>query len=91
MISDKGQFYSLEICFGPKMKVKIYDSLKILPFSVAQVAKGFNLPISKLEIDYDEKRENGHVLTKQEVDYLRNDVEIMARALKVLFDQQLTQ
>ncbi len=91
LISDKGQFYSIEICFGSKMKVKIYDSLKILPFSVAQVAKGFDLPISKLEIDYDEKREIGHVLTQQEVDYLRNDVEIIARALKVLFDQQLTQ
>nr|DAI89900.1 MAG TPA: DNA polymerase B [Caudoviricetes sp.] len=95
LISDKGQFYSMEICFKrlgkKKLSLTIYDSLKILPFSVAAVAKGFNLPISKLEIDYNETREKGHILTKQEVDYLRNDVEIMARALQVLFDQGLNQ
>lgn len=94
LISDKGQFYSLEICFERKGKEKdcltIYDSLKILPFSVAAIAKGFNLPISKLEIDYNETREKGHILTKEEVDYLRNDVEIMARALHILFEQGLT-
>lgn len=96
LISDTGQFYSIKIIFEKDIKkkitryVQIYDSLKILPFSVEQVAKGFNLPISKLEIDYNEDREIGHVLTAQEVDYLRNDVEIMARALHVLFNQNLT-
>lgn len=94
LISDKGQFYSMEICFKRKGKEKecltIYDSLKILPFSVAAIAKGFNLPISKLEIDYHETREKGHILTTEEIDYLRNDVEIMARALHILFEQGLT-
>lgn len=93
LISDKGQFYSMEICFERKGKEKksltIYDSLKILPFSVAAIAKGFNLPISKLEIDYNETREKGHVLTKQEIEYLRNDVDIVARALNTLFEQGL--
>lgn len=93
LISDKGQFYSIKIYFEKKGKktnaVTIYDSLKILPFSVAQIAKGFNLPISKLEIDYKEDRPIGHVLSKLEVDYLRNDVEIVARALDVLFQQGL--
>lgn len=95
LISDKGQFYSLEICFNKNEdkteKITIYDSLKILPFSVEAIAKGFNLPISKLEIDYDEKREIGHILTPQEIDYLRNDVEIMSRALLTLFNQDLRQ
>lgn len=95
LISDKGQFYSIEICFNKeedKMeKITIYDSLKILPFSVETIAKAFNLPISKLEIDYDEKREIGHILTQQEIDYLRNDVEIISRALLTLFNQDLRQ
>ncbi len=95
LISDKGQFYSLEICFNKDEekteKITIYDSLKILPFSVEEIAKGFNLPISKLEIDYDEKREIGHILTPQEIDYLRNDVGIMSRALLTLFNQDLRQ
>lgn len=95
LISDKGQFYSISICFykdeDTAQKVEILDSLKILNFKVEDVAKGFDLPIRKLEIDYDEKREIGHKLTTQEVDYLRNDVEIMSRALYILFLQELTQ
>lgn len=93
LISDKSQFYSLEICFYRKGKEKhcltVYDSLKIIPFGVREVAKGFNLPIQKGEIDYNLFREIGHKLTEEEVSYLRNDVEIMARALKVLFEQGL--
>ena len=94
LISDTGLFYSLEICFKTTEKTKnsvtIIDSLKILPFSVAEIAKGFNLPISKLELDYTSFREIGHELTQHEVEYIRNDVDIVARALNVLFEQGLT-
>lgn len=95
LISDQGQHYSIEICFHlddelEPLTVKIYDSQKIIPFSVDDVAKTFGLPISKLHIDYDEFRAVGHELTKEEIDYLHHDVEIMARALKTLFDQGLT-
>lgn len=93
LISDKGQFYSMEICFfrqgKERIQTTIYDSLKILPFSVAEVAKGFNLPLSKLELDYDSVREYGHELTPHEIEYLKADVEIMARALHILFEQGL--
>lgn len=88
LISDKGQFYSMEIVHE-EHKTKIFDSLKILPFSVEEVAKGFNLPISKLEIDYHEDREIGHILTSEEIAYLKNDVLIMAMALNILFKQGL--
>lgn len=91
LISDKGMFYSIKLCFGKERYITIYDSLKIIPFSVEQVADTFGLPISKLEIDYKEKREKGHILTQLEKDYISNDVEIMARALKVLFNEGLNQ
>lgn len=94
LISDKGQFYSIKIVFkkqGKKTKyVKIYDSLKILPFSAAQIAKGFNLPFQKLELDYTTFRPVGHVLTETEISYLYHDVKIVAAALDVLFKQNLT-
>ena len=94
LISGMGQFYSIEIYFkvGKKKvnKVTIYDSLKILNFSVDQIAKDFDLPIRKLELDYTTKREIGHVLTEHEKDYITNDVEIMARALGVMFTAGLT-
>lgn len=94
LISDKGQFYSMEICHEKKSrnskKTIIYDSFKIIPFSVANVAKAFNLPIHKLELDYDYDRPVGYRMTQQEIDYLHNDVEIPARALHTLFSQGLT-
>ena len=94
IISDTGQFYQIEIYFKVTKKhtnkVTILDSLKLLNFSVDKIAKDFKLPINKLSIDYKAKREVGHILTPEEISYIRNDVEIMARALKIMFDEGLT-
>lgn len=95
LITDLGQFFSIEIYFYVKNhnvnKVRIIDALKIFPnFSVEKLAKGFGLPISKLTIDYDEYRPVGHQLTKQEIAYIRNDTEIVARVLKIMFEKGLT-
>ena len=94
LISDMGQFYQITVYFtkGNKKvhKVTFIDSLKIIPFSVDTIAKTFNLPISKLRIDYNEPREIGHILTEEENEYIKNDVLIVAKALKTLFDENLT-
>lgn len=94
LISDMGMFYTIEIYFKVTKKhvkkVKLIDSLKIIPFSVSDIAKAFGLSISKLEIDYDEPRERGHILTEQEREYIKNDVMIVAKALNVLFSERLT-
>ena len=94
VIAGTGQFYKMDICFYKKgtyrKVVHIYDSLKKLPFPVKKIAEAFELPILKGEIDYTAKREVGHILTEEEVSYLRNDVEIMARALKIQLDEGLT-
>ena len=93
LISDTGQFYSIEIYLTAGKypnKVTIFDSLKILNFSVDQIAKDFSLPINKLTLDYDTYRGVGHELTEHEIGYIRCDVEIMARALDIMFKQGLT-
>ena len=94
VVSDMGMFYALEIYWKKEnkkaTKATFYDSLKIIPFSVKDIAKSFDLKESKLEIDYLEKREIGHLLTKEEKDYITNDVVIVAKALKVLFKEKLT-
>lgn len=91
LISDKGLFYSLTICVDYDNTITIYDSLKIIPFPVEDVAKTFGLPISKLEIDYKADRALGYILSEKEKEYVKNDVEIMARALNLLFKQGLNQ
>ena len=94
LITDMGQFYAIEVYFKIKgkrvNKVTFHDSLKLLNFSVEDIAKSFDLPISKLELDYETFRPKGHHLTPHEIDYIRNDVEIMARALDIMYQQGMT-
>lgn len=94
LISDLGQFYNIEVYFYKKgknvKKASFFDSLKIIPFSVSEVAKSFHLKEQKLQIDYKKEREKGHKLTEEEVAYIKNDVVIMSKALKHIFDVGLT-
>ena len=94
LISDLGQFYNLEVYYyknGKNVKkTSFFDSLKIIPFSVSEVAKSFHLEEQKLNIDYMKERPKGHKLTEEEIAYIRNDVVIMAKALKQIFDGGLT-
>lgn len=95
LITDMNVFYTIDVFFNVNKKshkcnkVTFLDSLKILNFSVEQIAKDFDLPIRKLTLDYKAKREIGHVLTPEEIDYIRNDVEIMSQALNIMFENKL--
>lgn len=71
-------------------KTTFIDSLKIINFSVDNIAKTFGLPISKLKLDYNKPREIGHILSQEEKEYIKNDVLIVAKALSELFKEGLT-
>lgn len=94
LISDMGLFYQIEVYFkANKKKVKkvtFQDSLKIINQSVDSIAKTFNLPESKLELDYNKPRERGHILTKEEQEYIKHDVIIVAKGLEYLYNMGLT-
>jgi hypothetical protein len=93
LISKMGQWYMIDICYGYKGKNKlhtrIYDSLKKIPFPVKKIAKDFNLPILKGDIDYHLERPIGWEITPEEESYIKNDIEIIARALDIQFAQGL--
>lgn len=93
IISNMGQWYSITITsqlLNKKSKVKIYDSLKKLPFSVEKIAKDFNLPILKGNIDYELERPVGWEITPDERKYIKHDIEIIAKALAIQLSQGLT-
>lgn len=94
-ISEMGQWYILDICFGykgnDKIHTVIYDSLKKLPFPVKNIAKDFGLPLLKGDIDYHTFRPVGHEITEEEYAYIKNDIEIIARALEIQLSQGLKQ
>jgi hypothetical protein len=89
LISDMGVWYSMKIALRGKTMTFI-DSLKIIPLRVAQIAKAFNLPIAKGEIDYHKPRPIGYEPDDIEIAYIRNDVEIVASALKFFFDSKMS-
>lgn len=95
LISDMGQFYSIEVMWkhdknrGRIKRTKFLDSLKKLPMKVKTIAKAFKLEECKLEIDYKTDRPIGHKLTPEETEYIQNDCIIIAKALKHQFEQGL--
>lgn len=90
IISDLNVFYCIKVKFKEEVIISFFDSLKLLNFSVEEVAKAFNLSIKKLEIDYKAKREKGYKITDEEKDYLKYDVMIMSLALEKMFEMKIT-
>lgn len=99
IISRMGQWYMIDICYGykvgktgkkTKLHTVIYDSLKKLPFKVKDIAKSFKLDVLKGDIDYHSERPIGHEITPEEYQYIKNDIEIIADALEIQFNQGLT-
>ena len=97
VISDLGQFYKMNIYLLDEKKttkkktvlrtIEIVDSLKLLPMPLEKVAKAFNLPILKGEIDYDKYRPVGYEPDENEKAYQTNDVLILAMALNQMFKE----
>ena len=87
LISDMNQVYSITLCFGKNKRIEFRDSLKIIPLSIEQMAKTFKLPIQKGTLDYEAYREPGHILTDDEKEYIRYDVQIAAMSIKPFIEQ----
>jgi hypothetical protein len=90
LISDANQLYCITLNFSKAFRVKIYDSLKIVPLSISAMAKAYNLPILKGEIDYNAYREVGYEMTDEEREYIKHDVQIAAMVMKSFLDEGLT-
>lgn len=95
LINNMNQWYAIDICYGysksgKKSHTKIMDSLKMLPYSVDRIGKAFDIGVEKIDVDpefYERHRAVGHELTKEEIEYLKNDVHVMSRALDIQLNQ----
>ena len=83
LISRMGQYYQITVHWRNGHVTEFRDSLKLLPMSVAELARAFDLPEPKGDLDYESYRPVGHILTPEEKDYIRRDVQIVAQALAV--------
>lgn len=82
LIDNTGAYYSIEIRFTCNVKVTIYDSLKLIPLKVSEIAKAFNLPIQKGCIDY-----NNYIIDNNTLEYVNKDVLIVVKAIKFFKEQ----
>jgi hypothetical protein len=96
IISSQGAFYQIEVIFEKRnkkyKKVVFLDSYKKLPFSVDKIGKDFGLGYTKIEVEedfYTRHRPLDHQLTDTEIEYLKGDVQTIASALGIQFEQEL--
>lgn len=85
-ISDRGMWYSIVV----KVKnhfIEIRDSLKLLPFSVKRIGESFGTKHKKLDMEYTGFRYAGCEITKEEQEYIENDVLVVKEALEIMFKQ----
>lgn len=85
-ISDMGQWYSIIIKTGIHY-IEIRDSLKLLPFSVKEIGKGFKTKHQKLDMEYKGYRYPGCTITEEEKQYIANDVLVVKEALEIMYKE----
>lgn len=67
--------------------IEIRDSLKLLPFSVKKIGESFGTKHKKLDMEYTGFRYAGCEITKEEQEYIANDVLVVKEALEIMFKQ----
>ena len=90
-VNNLGVMYSIKIYFikkgFPLHTVEIYDSMKILNFSIKTLGEKFlnRSDMEKLDYDYDLVRPENRpdLLTQEDHDYLKRDIDILAESLKL--------
>lgn len=85
-ISDRGQWYNITFKQNNRL-IRIYDSYKLLPFSLANIGKAFNTKHQKLTMEYVGYRVANGFISDEEKQYLENDLFVLAEALDIMFKQ----
>lgn len=85
LISEFGQWYTIFIKNNKNKTIEIRDSLKLLPFSLREIGKGFKTKHQKLEMEYEGFRYPNCPITEQEKKYIENDVLVLKEALEIMF------
>lgn len=86
-ISTMGQWYKIIIRTNKYKTIEIYDSLKLLPFSLKVLGKNFGTKHQKLEMEYKGFRFPDCPRTPEEDQYISNDVLVLKEALEIMFSK----
>lgn len=84
LISGKGQWYTITIKTEHNKVIEIRDSLKLLPFSLREISKGFSTKHKKLNMVYEGYRYPNCPISSEELEYIKNDVFVLKEALEIM-------
>ena len=85
LIDGTGQWYQVTVKLRKQKEIKFQDSLKLLPFPVRDIGKAFNLDVCKGDIDFEEAKKDGYKVNNERLDYVKRDVLVVAKALKLCY------
>ena len=86
MIAEQGQWYTITIKANGHI-IELRDSLKLLPFKVSEIGKGFKTKHQKLDMEYKGYRYAGCEITEKEKEYIANDVLVVKEALEFMYNE----
>lgn len=86
LISELGQWYTITIKTDNNV-IEIRDSLKLLPFSLKRIGQSFKTKHQKLDMEYVGYRFRGCEITKDEEEYIKNDVLVLKEALEIMYEE----
>lgn len=87
LISDMGQWYSLVIKTEKGNTIEMIDSLKIIPFTLKQAGEAFRTQHQKLDMEYKGFRNEYHVFSEEEKQYILNDVLCLKECIEFIRKQ----
>lgn len=82
LISDTGQWYYIGFRIN-NVLVEVRDSLKILPFTLAQIGKAFCTKYKKSTMEYDDHT-TLEDCSESDIDYIKNDVLVLSEGLSFI-------
>lgn len=87
LISNKMvQWYSLKLKINNHI-IEFRDSLKLLPFSLAEIGKSFDTKHKKLEMDYNNHFKPNCEISIEERKYIINDVLCLKEAIEIMVNR----
>lgn len=88
LISDKNRFYSITIKTPRARTIELYDSVKLLPFTLAQAAKAFKTKHQKLTMEYEGSNHYPDCpITLDEYQYTITDVRILKELMEIMLER----
>lgn len=85
-ISNMGNWYRITIKENNHI-IEIRDSFKLLPFSVRRIGESFGTKHKKLDMEYTGFRYPNCPISKNEREYIANDVLVIKEAIEIMFEE----